>query len=304
MRKIMPLIWEEVPAESGDSARGDAEKSTGGIYALVTVSPELAAIVGDRPITRTEIMKRIWEYIRDRQLQDPENRWNVRADELLLPIFGKDVVTMFEMTKLVAKHITGTTGQVSKRRKTNPKPKSKPAAKSAGKPAKPVSLINATQSALLKARLDRVCKAHEKKLGGSPAFDDNATDEGRFLAQAIRDGALRFRPDALGVLTDLFEKFVDDLSPTSAHRISVDVWNCPWENLFVPEDVQPVLEKFAAQSKQRQKHEYLARKELARHRDKIARALAAGTTTGAEVTAMLDEFEAMSFAEVSDGEVS
>jgi len=62
----------------------------------------LAAVVGKDPLPRTELTKRLWEYIRKRELQDP----SIRADEKLLAVFdGKKIVSMFEMTKLVNGHL-------------------------------------------------------------------------------------------------------------------------------------------------------------------------------------------------------
>jgi len=66
----------------------------------------LAAVVGSAPLPRTEITKKLWDYIKSNNLQDPANKRNIRADAKLKPIFdGKDVVNMFEMTKLVNGHI-------------------------------------------------------------------------------------------------------------------------------------------------------------------------------------------------------
>lgn len=66
----------------------------------------LAAVVGKEPKPRTEITKKIWDYIKANDLQDSENRRNINADDKLRPIFnGKDQVSMFEMTKLVNQHI-------------------------------------------------------------------------------------------------------------------------------------------------------------------------------------------------------
>jgi chromatin remodeling complex protein RSC6 len=66
----------------------------------------LAAVVGAEPKPRTEITKKIWDYIKANNLQDSENRRNINADDKLRPIFnGKDQVSMFEMTKLVNQHI-------------------------------------------------------------------------------------------------------------------------------------------------------------------------------------------------------
>ena len=66
----------------------------------------LAKIVGANPLPRTELTKKLWEYIRKHQLQDPKDKRNIRADEKLLAVFdGKKVVSMFEMTKLVNGHL-------------------------------------------------------------------------------------------------------------------------------------------------------------------------------------------------------
>lgn len=66
----------------------------------------LAEVVGSRPLPRTEITKRLWAYIKKNKLQNAKNRRNIDADEVLRPIFnGKKQVSMFEMTKLVAKHV-------------------------------------------------------------------------------------------------------------------------------------------------------------------------------------------------------
>jgi chromatin remodeling complex protein RSC6 len=66
----------------------------------------LAAVVGKDPLPRSELTKKLWEYIRKHELQDPKDKRNIRADERLLAVFdGKKVVSMFEMTKLVNGHL-------------------------------------------------------------------------------------------------------------------------------------------------------------------------------------------------------
>ncbi|MBU0660748.1 SWIB/MDM2 domain-containing protein [Patescibacteria group bacterium] len=72
----------------------------------LNLSPELEAVIGKGPTPRTQVVKKIWEYIKKHNLQNPENKRNIFADDLLRPIFGKDEVTMFEMTKLVSGHLT------------------------------------------------------------------------------------------------------------------------------------------------------------------------------------------------------
>jgi len=73
----------------------------------LTVSPELAAVVGKGPMARSEVVKALWVYIKKNNLQDASNKRNINADENLKKVFdGKSVVNMFEMTKLVSKHLS------------------------------------------------------------------------------------------------------------------------------------------------------------------------------------------------------
>jgi len=98
-------------AKSTKSAKG-ARKSAGRGRAnaafMAPVSPDsaLAAVVGDKPMPRTEITKRLWAYIKKNGLQDQKNRRMINSDASLKPVFGgKASVNMFEMTKLVSKHV-------------------------------------------------------------------------------------------------------------------------------------------------------------------------------------------------------
>ncbi|MDO8601472.1 MAG: SWIB/MDM2 domain-containing protein [bacterium] len=71
------------------------------------VSDELAAVVGKGPMPRSEVVKKLWVYIKGKNLQDPKAKRNIIADENLKAVFGgKKVVDMFEMTKLVSKHLS------------------------------------------------------------------------------------------------------------------------------------------------------------------------------------------------------
>lgn len=81
-------------------------KSNSAFMKAVTPSAELAVIVGTEPLPRTEVTKKIWAYIKANDLQDPINRRNINADDKLRPIFAKDQVNMFEMTKIVSQHLT------------------------------------------------------------------------------------------------------------------------------------------------------------------------------------------------------
>jgi len=67
---------------------------------------KLAAIIGSEPVPRTEVTKKLWDYIRSHNLQDPSNITKINADENLKQVFdGREQVTMFEMTKLVFNHV-------------------------------------------------------------------------------------------------------------------------------------------------------------------------------------------------------
>jgi chromatin remodeling complex protein RSC6 len=80
------------------------EKNSAFMKAL-TPSPALAAIVGTQPLPRTEVTKRLWDYIKAHNLQNPANKRNILCDAKLKAVMGKDEVTMFEMTGLVGKHL-------------------------------------------------------------------------------------------------------------------------------------------------------------------------------------------------------
>jgi len=71
------------------------------------LSAELTAVVGPGPMPRSQVVKKLWEYIKGKDLQNPKNKRNIIADEKLKAIFGgKSEVTMFEMAKLVNNHLT------------------------------------------------------------------------------------------------------------------------------------------------------------------------------------------------------
>lgn len=69
-------------------------------------SSALGQVIGEKPMPRTEVVKKLWAYIKKNDLQDKKNRRNINADAKLKPIFGKSQVSMFEMTKLVSKHLS------------------------------------------------------------------------------------------------------------------------------------------------------------------------------------------------------
>ena len=71
----------------------------------LTLSPELAAVLGNKPLPRTEIVKQLWVYIKANGLQYATNKRNINADAKLKAVFGKPQVTMFEMAGLIGKHV-------------------------------------------------------------------------------------------------------------------------------------------------------------------------------------------------------
>jgi chromatin remodeling complex protein RSC6 len=81
------------------------ERKNPAFMKALTPSPELAVIVGSQPLPRTEVTKRMWDYIKARNLQNPANKRNILCDDALKAVMGKDEVTMFEMTGLVGRHL-------------------------------------------------------------------------------------------------------------------------------------------------------------------------------------------------------
>ncbi len=71
----------------------------------MNLSEELEAVVGKGPMPRSQVVKKLWEYIKKHDLQNPANKRNILADEKLLTLFKKKEVTMFEMTKIVSPHM-------------------------------------------------------------------------------------------------------------------------------------------------------------------------------------------------------
>ena len=79
---------------------------TDGAHKTVQPSPELAAVIGGEPLKRTEVVSKIWDYIKSNNLQNPENRREIVADDKLEKVFGRPKVTMFEMNKYLNQHLS------------------------------------------------------------------------------------------------------------------------------------------------------------------------------------------------------
>lgn len=69
-------------------------------------SPELAAIIGSDTVARTEAVKKAWDYIKEKNLQNPANKRNILCDANLKKVTGKDEITMFELTGFLSKHLS------------------------------------------------------------------------------------------------------------------------------------------------------------------------------------------------------
>ena len=94
------------PAKKAPAKKVAAKRKPNAAFMkAMTPSPALAAIVGSTPLPRTEVTKKVWEYIKKYKLQDPVNRRNINADDKLKIVLGKPKVTMFEMTKLISGHL-------------------------------------------------------------------------------------------------------------------------------------------------------------------------------------------------------
>jgi len=84
-----------------------AKKANAAFMKPLTPSDKLAEVVGSKPLPRTEVVKKLWAYIKKNNLQDKKNKRNINADATLKAVFaGKATVNMFEMTKLVSKHLS------------------------------------------------------------------------------------------------------------------------------------------------------------------------------------------------------
>ncbi|HCC47895.1 MAG TPA: hypothetical protein DEQ38_07255 [Elusimicrobia bacterium] len=84
-----------------------AAKTNSKFMSPLTPNDTLAAVIGNKPVPRTEIVKKLWVYIKKNNLQDKKNKRNINADEKLLKLFaGKKQVTMFDLAKIIGKNVT------------------------------------------------------------------------------------------------------------------------------------------------------------------------------------------------------
>jgi len=92
-------------AKKAAPKKKSARKPNAAFMAPLTPSATLGEVVGSKPMPRTEVVKKIWDYIKKNNLQDSKNRRMINADGKLKPIFGKDQISMFELAKIVNKHV-------------------------------------------------------------------------------------------------------------------------------------------------------------------------------------------------------
>ncbi len=91
--------------ENTETVKKAARKPNEAFMKALTPSAQLAAVIGATPVARTEAVKQIWDYIKANNLQNPKNKRNILADAKLKEVFGKEEVTMFELTGLLGKHL-------------------------------------------------------------------------------------------------------------------------------------------------------------------------------------------------------
>ncbi|KAB1214671.1 Upstream activation factor subunit UAF30 [Morella rubra] len=91
--------------KGSNKQKKEVKKRGGGFCKLCSLSPQLQEFLGESEMARTEVVKQLWAYIREKNLQDPNNRRNINCDEPLRALFAVDSINMFQMNKALSKHI-------------------------------------------------------------------------------------------------------------------------------------------------------------------------------------------------------
>ena len=104
-KKAAPKKAAKKAAPKKAAKKKTARKPNAAFMTPLTISDTLAKVVGNKPLPRTEIVKKIWVYIKKNDLQDKMNKRMINADANLKPIFGKDQISMFEMAGALNKHV-------------------------------------------------------------------------------------------------------------------------------------------------------------------------------------------------------
>lgn len=97
---------KKAPAKKKAAKKATKRKPNAAFMKAMTPSATLAAVVGDKPLARTEVIKKLWVYIKKNGLQDKKNRRAINADAKLKPLFKKDQVTMFDLAKIANKNLS------------------------------------------------------------------------------------------------------------------------------------------------------------------------------------------------------
>jgi upstream activation factor subunit UAF30 len=105
-KKARKTAKKSAPRKAAKKKSGAKRKPNAAFMKPMTPTAALAAVIGSSPMPRTEVTKKLWAYIKRNGLQDSKNRRNINADDKLQDVFGgKKQVSMFEMTKLVSRHL-------------------------------------------------------------------------------------------------------------------------------------------------------------------------------------------------------
>jgi upstream activation factor subunit UAF30 len=99
------MATKSTDSKSSSKSSGGGAKKPNALQQPLQPSKELAAVVGSQPLARGEVVSKMWDYIKKHNLQNPQNKREILADDKLEPIFGKKKVTMFEMNKHLAQHL-------------------------------------------------------------------------------------------------------------------------------------------------------------------------------------------------------
>jgi len=105
-KKVAKKAAKKAAPKKAAPKKKSARKPNAAFMAALTPSATLAEVIGSKPVPRTEVIKQIWNYIKKNGLQDSKNRRMINADAKLLPLFdGKNQISMFELAKVVSKHV-------------------------------------------------------------------------------------------------------------------------------------------------------------------------------------------------------
>jgi chromatin remodeling complex protein RSC6 len=106
LRLISRALTGGITMAKGTTSSGSTGGARGGLSRPVTPSADLAAITGKDPLPRSQVVSKMWDYIRANKLQNPENKREILADDKLKKVFGTDKCSMFEMNKHLSRHLS------------------------------------------------------------------------------------------------------------------------------------------------------------------------------------------------------